>query len=153
MDRKLEFIKINEKQKAYLMLLDYLKELSEFDDSIEFDKNGDAIDKWFDYYWVETDERFPFWFYVNNKIAGFSFIRFQDNGITEVAEYYVLPKFRKDGNAIFFMDTLYKMFDGPWDISTQIKNTRAVKFWKKFCYKHKIIKEVKDEKHITWIIE
>ena len=140
--RYIRFISINEKELARQLLNDYLTELSEFDDSITFDDEGVPVYKWYDPYYFTEKERYPFFLIVDGLIAGFCFIRQMSDIEFDIAEFYVIPNFRKDGNAIFFANEVIKLFKGRITFSTRLKNVRGLKFWSKVA---KLYKENKFE--------
>lgn len=111
---------------------EYLAELAEFDTDIKFDEKGKPIYKWFDCYWEEK-VRFPLYLVVDDKIAGMAMIRELDNMLYEIAEFYVCPEYRKDGNAIWFATEITNLFEGQFVFSTRFSNPRAIKFWGKFA--------------------
>lgn len=113
-------------------LNNYLTELSEFDPDIKFSENGKPSYKWLDCYFTDKD-RFPFYLIINNKIAGFALIRQMEYMQYDFAEFYVLPNYRKDGNAIWFASEVVKLFDGEFTFSTRHTNPRGIKFWTKFA--------------------
>ena len=110
----------------------YLTELSQFDPTIEFDKNGKPIYKWFDCYWEEK-ERYPLYYIIDGQIAGLALIRELEDLVYDFAEFYVVPSFRKDGNAIDFATKITQLFEGQFVFSTRFTNPRALKFWGKFA--------------------
>ena len=89
---------------------------------------------------------------INNKIAGLAMLRELDNMFYEVAEFYVCPKFRKDGNAIWFALQLAQLFDGQFTFSTRFTNPRAIKFWDKFAKLFEHNESLDDEIGRNWII-
>ena len=133
------------------LLDEYLTELAEFDPHITFDENGKPIYKWFDCYWQEAD-RFPFFYIIDGEIAGMAMIRAVGELGYEVAEFYVLPKYRKNGNALWFAEELIKMFEGQIEIGTRIANTRAVKFWTKFVQKLDVYSCIDEDGWRNWIV-
>lgn len=130
--RNIKFIPKSKKEQARKLLYDYLIELSEFDPDIKFDKNKTPIYKWFDCYW-EDENRYPIFLLVDKQIAGMALIRGLENNIYEIAEFYVLPEFRKDGNSLWFACEVAKRFEGEIEFSTRFTNPRALKFWNKFA--------------------
>ena len=120
-----------EKEKFKKYFFDYLRELSQFDPNVKFDRQGTPIYKWLDLYW-EDDDRFPFMLLVGGQFAGLALIRELDTKNYEVAEFYVVPEFRKDHNALDFATKVIKSFDGDFVFSTRFENQRAVRFWDKF---------------------
>lgn len=121
------FVKMEEMRKYFY---EYLIELSEFDEDIN--EKGVPIYNWFDCYWVDKD-RFPIYLIIDDKIAGLAMIRELGNMHYNIAEFYVCPEFRKDGNAIWSAGEIVKLFDGQFDFATRFKNTRAIAFWGKFA--------------------
>lgn len=148
--KQIQIVNLSEKEHFRNLFYEYLMELSQFDKDILFDINGTPIYKWFDAYFVDKD-RYPFYFKIDNKIAGIAMIRILNDNKFEIAEFYVCKNFRGNGNAIWFADELLKLFDGNFEFSTKLANIRAVKFWNKFSarYNHK---NFNDEQCSNWII-
>lgn len=130
--RKIEIVSVKEKEKLRAFLFEYLTELSQFDPDIKFNKNGTPIYKWFDCYFEDKD-RFPFYFILDNEIAGFALIRELKVMQYDFAEFYVAPKYRKDGNSLWFAESIVNLFNGEFVFSTRHTNPRAIKFWGKFA--------------------
>lgn len=114
----------------------YLVELSQYDKSIEFDEKGTPKYKYFDYYFKD-DDRYPYWLYLNNEIAGIAMIREFEKEEYEIAEFCVLEEYRGNNNAISLASLLLDNFSGNFIFSTDLANVRAVKFWDKFVSKYK----------------
>ena len=129
--RTIQIVPALKKEIMRVHFYDYLTELSEFDPDIKFDENHVPIYNWFDCYWEDKD-RFPIFFWENNKLAGLAMIRELDNMVYDIAEFYVIPEYRKNGNAMWFALELTKLFDGEFCFSTRFTNPRAIKFWDKF---------------------
>lgn len=130
--RKIQVVPFGRMEEMRKYFYEYLVELSEFDPDIKFDEKGVPVYKWFDCYWVDKD-RFPFFFTVDGKVAGIALIRELKNMQYDFAEFYVLPEFRKDGNAIWFASEIVNLFEGEFVFSTRFTNPRAIKFWGKFA--------------------
>ena len=135
--KKIQIVPLSKIEVLRKYLYDYLKELSNYDKSIQFNKNGTPIYKWYECYWEERT-RYPIFLMVDDKIAGFALIRELNNMKYEIAEFYIVPEFRKDNNALWFATELTKLFCGEFSFSTMLANVRAVKFWNKFVlnYQH-----------------
>lgn len=129
--RKIQLVLSSQMEEMRKIFYEYLTELSQFDPKIKFDKGGKPIYKWFDCYW-EDEDRFPYYFLVDEKIAGLALIRKLASMQYEIAEFYVRPEYRKDGNALWFAEQITNHFDGQFVFSTRLTNARAVKFWTKF---------------------
>lgn len=130
--RKIQIISTEDKDIIKKYFYGYLKELSEFDPTVKFDNNGIPVYNWFDCYWTDKD-RFPFLLSVDNKFAGLALFRKIGAKQYEITEFYVIPEFRKDNNAIWFATQISNCFDGNFSFSTRIENKRAIKFWDKFA--------------------
>lgn len=109
----------------------YLTELSKYDKSIEFDEKGLPKYKYFDYYFKD-DDRYPYWLYLNNEIAGIAMVRELGDEKYEIAEFGVIEDYRGNNNALSFAKLLLDNFMGDFVFSTDLINIRAVKFWDKF---------------------
>ena len=130
--RKIQIVPLVKKGEMRKYLFDYLTELSEFDPDIKFDDNGKPIYKWFDCYWEEK-ERYPIYLVIDGGVPGIAMIRELDKMLYDFAEFYVLPEYRKDGNAIWFASEIANLFDGQFVFSTRFTNPRAIRFWGKFA--------------------
>lgn len=130
--KNIQIVPMSKMEEMRKYFYEYLLELSQFDPDIKFDEKGMPIYKWFEYYWDDKN-RFPFYFIVDNEIAGFAMIRELDNMLYDFAEFYVCPQFRKDGNAIWFATEITNLFEGQFVFSARFTNPRAIKFWSKFA--------------------
>lgn len=147
----LQIVPLSKMEEMRRYLFEYLTELSEFDPDIKFDDKRVPIYKWFDCYFEEK-ERYPIYFIIDNKTAGFVMVRELKNMVYEIAEFYVLPEFRKDGNAILFATEITNMFAGEFIFGTKFTNPRAIKFWDKFSKLFNKNEMVDDEIWRTWTI-
>lgn len=150
--KNIKLVSRNEKEKLRKYFFDYLLELAQFDPTIMIDENGTPVYKWYDYYW-EEGERFPFLFKIDNQFAGLALVRELEPKHYEIAEFYVLPKFRKDNNAIDFALLLTKFFDGKFSFSARLENLRAIKFWDKFVLRFSRSGSNVVENYKKWFIE
>lgn len=149
--KKLQIVPLSKMEEMRKYFYEYLVELSEFDPDIKFDEKGTPIYNWYECYWKDK-ERYPFYFIIDNKIAGLAMIRELDNMLYDIAEFYVCPEFRKDGNAIWFALQLTELFDGQFVFSTRFTNPRAIKFWDKFAKLFENNEYLDDEIWRNWII-
>ena len=81
-------------------------------------------------YWLE-EERHPYILKCDGKIAGFVLERFNEDGMNEIAEFFVLNKYRKHGAGTFMANEMFKKYKGKWKIRTLLRNKQAQEFWKK----------------------
>ena len=149
--RKIQIIPKSEKDFAKKLFNQYLIELSEFDDKIKFNSQNQPEYLWFENYWTDFG-RFPFYFICDKQIAGLAFIRETGDKQYEVAEFYVCPEFRKNGNAMWLASEVIELFDGVFDIGTQLKNNRAIAFWTKVAKLYGVTKFDDDDKTRTWYV-
>ena len=149
--RKIQIVPLSKMEEMRKYFYEYLVELSEFDPDIKFDEKGTPIYNWYECYWKDK-KRYPFYLIIDNKIAGLAMIRELDNMLYDIAEFYVCPEFRKDGNAIWFALQLTELFDGQFVFSTRFTNPRAIKFWDKFAKLFEKNEYVDDEIWRNWTI-
>ena len=150
--RKLQIVPKSEKETLKTYLNNYLIELSQFDPTIKFDKFGLPVYKWFDCYW-EDKTRYPIYLIVEGKVAGFALIRELNDKQFEIAEFFVTPSFRENGNALWFASSVTDLFGGQFEFSTRVENLRAIKFWDKFTKKqNNAFSEVK-KNYKSWVIK
>ena len=112
----------------------YTYELSFFEDettNFELQDNGlYVVSKYTELYWKE-DKRHPYVLKCDGEIAGFVLERLNEEGMNEIAEFFVLNKYRKLGAGTFMANEMFKRFKGKWEIRTLLKNKRAQEFWRK----------------------
>ena len=112
----------------------YTYELSFFEDeTTEFvlqDNGLYVVSKYTELYWKE-DKRHPYVLKCDGEIAGFVLERLNEEGMYEIAEFFVLNKYRKLGAGTFMANEMFKRFKGKWEIRTLLKNKRAQDFWRK----------------------
>ena len=149
--KKIQIVPLSKMEEMRKYFYEYLTELSEFDPDIKFNQKGLPIYEWYDCYW-EDKNRFPIYFIVDNHIAGLALIRELENMQYEIAEFYVLPNYRKDGNAMWFANQLMDLFAGQFVFSTRFTNKRAIKFWDKFAKQFKQHEVTDDNIWRNWII-
>lgn len=131
-----ELIEVNEKDKniIYNLMQLYTYELSFFEDettNFQLLENGlFKLSKYIDLYWKEK-ERHPFILKCNGELAGFVLQRYNEMGMNEIAEFFILNKYRKLGAGTFMANEIFKKYKGKWEVRTLLKNKRAQDFWRK----------------------
>ncbi len=108
---------------------DYIREMSEFDPTVEA-VNGVYEYPYLDAYWVD-DERWPFWVVEQGERAGFALIRRTEEGPMEMAEFYVRPAYRRSGIGMAFARDLIARHKGHWIISEYQASKGAIAFWRR----------------------
>lgn len=112
---------------ANLMQL-YLHDLSGFEHEDVDDQGRYAYD-YLDNYWKEA-ERHPFLFVVSGKIAGFALVREVAQAAFEMAEFFVMRKYRRRGLGTNAARKLFERFPGTWRIAAADENEPAISFWR-----------------------
>jgi predicted acetyltransferase len=85
----------------------------------------------FDGYW-QDDQRWPFWAMENGARIGFALVRFAPElNAMQMAEFLILPAYRKGGNGMNFANGLLARFPGPWKIRQIVANKGATAFWRR----------------------
>lgn len=125
--KRIRIADIEDKPLINKLLQDYLGELSQFD-VIPRNDNGQYDYPWLDLYWSD-ENRYPYLFRVDDKVYGFALIR-KDNDFYEMAEFYILPEFRRLGFGTQFAVTLINKHIGKWHIEYYEQNTSACHFWR-----------------------
>ncbi|MFX1444738.1 MAG: GNAT family N-acetyltransferase [Promethearchaeota archaeon] len=92
MSLKINLASFEEKNEIYKALIDYSKELEQFQ---ERPKGEIASEKYFEYYWTDP-QRFPIVAHKNEELIGFCFLRAEEKYYS-IAEFYIKPKFRRLG--------------------------------------------------------
>lgn len=149
--KRIQIVSLSRMQEMRKMLNEYLIELSEFDKDIKFDDNGVPIYNWFECYW-EDKERYPIYLIIENQVAGMAMIRELGTLEYDIAEFYVQPNYRKDGNAMWFATEITNLFEGKFTISARHTNERAIKFWSKFASLFENNAYVDDEIWRSWTL-
>ncbi|MBB6024694.1 putative acetyltransferase [Paenibacillus sp. JGP012] len=131
----IEPVKYEQKTILRNLLELYKYDFSEFDPEDDINPNGLYEYKYVDHYFTEA-ERFAFFIKVEEKLAGFALVRCigeneQNEKIYQMAEFFVMKKYRKlkCGQTVAFK--LFNMFDGVWQVAEMETNVPAQKFWRK----------------------
>ncbi|MHA7884819.1 GNAT family N-acetyltransferase [Nitratireductor rhodophyticola] len=124
----MKLILAGETDKALIrrMLRDYLEELSAYG-SIDNDY------PYFDLYWHETNQRWPYIFSDGETVGGFAMVRMlgQNGVIFSMAEFAVLPAVRRNGLGRAMAVSAMHRHPGTWEISAMAGNGGALAFWPK----------------------
>lgn len=130
---KLYELKEEEKEILYNLMQLYTYELSFYEDeNINFkilDNGLYKISKYVDLYWKE-ETRHAYIVKVDGQLAGFALERFNENNMNEIAEFFVIYKYRKIGVGSFMANEIFRRYKGKWEIKTLLKNKPAQNFWR-----------------------
>lgn len=141
--------KENEKEIILNLMQLYTYELSFFEDETTnfklLDNGLFKLSQYIELYWKE-EKRHPYILKCNGELAGFVLERFNEDDTNEIAEFFVLNKFRKLGAGTFMAKEMFKRYKGKWEIRTLLKNKRAQEFWRK------VVKEVSNNNYKECLI-
>ena len=138
---KFDLVKVEEQDKniIYNLMQLYTYELSFFEDETTnftmLDSGLYVLNKYVERYWQE-ESRHPYILKCNNKLAGFVLQRFNEQNMNEIAEFFVINKYRKIGAGTFMANKMFDLYKGKWEIRTLIKNEKAQKFWRNTIKKY-----------------
>jgi len=85
-------------------------------------------------YWSESDRRFPFLIRFGGRLAGFVLVTrgvlpSNDPDVFDIAEFFVLRRFRRLGVARRAAFLVWDRFPGRWTVRVSEGNGGAVPFW------------------------
>ncbi|MGC4087675.1 MAG: GNAT family N-acetyltransferase [Polyangiaceae bacterium] len=86
-------------------------------------------------YFADSSDRFAFLIHHEGHIAGFALVKrgspFSDDlRVLDVAEFFVLRRFRSRGVGREAAQLLWRRLPGAWSVRAADKNPRAVAFWR-----------------------
>lgn len=112
----------------------YLHDFSEFED-IRPGDDGRYAYPYLAHYW-EDPARYPFLIRVDGDLAGFALLRLEADPMTgqqamDVAEFFVLRHFRRQGVGAQAARRLWDLFPGQWHVRVLKSNESGYHFWEK----------------------
>lgn len=157
---KIEIVQAKIQQKPILanLLELYSYEFTQFFD-FDIGENGFYGYPWLSQYWSDP-ARFPYLIYVDEKIAGFVLVQKgspidEDSEIYDIAEFFIMQKYKRKHVGITVANKIWKMRKGPWQVRVLVMNKIACLFWKKaikqFTHKEPIATEL-EIKNDHWLI-
>ncbi len=139
-----------DKSKMRNLLELYKYDFSEFDPEDDVNENGLYEYRYLDHYWTE-DGRYPFLLRVDGKLAGLALIRRLHypghESAYEMAEFFVLKKYRRTGMGQLAAKELFDRFPGTWKVAVMESNLPAKLFWQKIIaqYAQSNYRETREE--------
>lgn len=111
----------------------YLHDFSEFED-IRPGGDGRYAYPYLAHYWQDP-ARYPFLFRVDGDLAGFALLRLEADPMTgqqamDVAEFFVLRPYRRQGVGAQAARKLWDLFPGQWHVRVLQSNESGYQFWK-----------------------
>jgi predicted acetyltransferase len=117
-----------EQQPIFERLLElYQHDFSTFDDA-DVNEDGRYGPGDLDVYWSAPD-RHPFLLRVDEHLAGFALVR--TGAPTDMAEFFVMRKYRRRGAGTEFARHLFARFPGAWQVREIRANEPAQAFWRR----------------------
>jgi len=85
-------------------------------------------------YWSEPARRFPFLIKYGSRIAGFVLVTrgspaSDDPDVFDIAEFFVLRRYRRSGVGRRAAILVWDRFPGPWTVRVSDGNIKALPFW------------------------
>ena len=117
---------IAEKSVLSRLLELYQHDFSEYVDA-DVDAHGRYGYQYLDHYWTEPD-RHPFLFRVDGRWAGFALVR--AGTPHDMAEFFVMRKYRRLGVGVQAARALFARFPGEWQVRQVKQNGAATIFWR-----------------------
>ena len=109
----------------------YAHDFSEFH-GVELGPDGRFGYKSLPLYWSEPD-RHPFLVKVDGKLAGFALVKrgseISGNDVWDMAEFFVLRAYRRQGVGTQISREVWKRFPGTWEVRVLKANVPALSFW------------------------
>lgn len=99
-----------------------------FDDA-ELNEHGRFGYRWLDCYWIDP-ARHPFLIRVEGRIGGMVLITSND-GQHSIAEFLVMPQYRRRGIGMTAARKAFELFGGAWSVHQVPGNDEAVAFWRR----------------------
>lgn len=88
---------------------------------------------------LEGPGRWAFFLKADGNLAGFALVNnYPEAGKTDynMAEFFVMYKYRRCGLGSFAAARLFGLFPGSWQIKYHPKNVPSAKFWNRIAEKH-----------------
>ena len=123
-----EVLDVSEEDRPVLrrLLELYRHDFSEFDDA-DVGAHGEFGYRYLDHYWTDPARR-PLLFRTAGRWSGFALVRTGDPN--DMAEFFVLRKYRRTGVGSEAARKVLRRFPGPWTVRQQLANSAATKFWR-----------------------
>ena len=82
---------------------------------------------------LEADWRPPnqgFYQFIQGKPIGFAIRSQTEEGLSDIAEFYILPCYRKKGLGKLLAFAIFDLFPGPWQVRQIPTALDAIAFWR-----------------------
>jgi len=141
------------------LMQQYLMEFSSFEANLRPDDSGRFVYPYLDAYWQDPN-RYPFLLKLQEETVGFALCRYDidpANGqqYMELAEFFVLSKWRRNKIGESAASKLWELFPGYWEIRVMAENKGAIPFWQSTIdgyTKSKFSEKSIQELRASWIV-
>ena len=93
----------------------------------DVDAHGAFGYRYLDHYWTDPD-RHPFFIRVDGQLAGFALVR--SGAPHDMAEFFVMRKYRRTGVATEAARLVFAHFPGTWEVRQLAANVAGTAFWR-----------------------
>jgi predicted acetyltransferase len=119
----------------------YIHDLSEVFPGIELGADGRFGYGKLPLYWSEPEARFPFLIKCDGRVVGFALATrgspaTDDPSVLDVAEFFVLRRYRRTGVGRRAAELLWDRLPGQWTVRVLEGNLGALRFWGGVIAKH-----------------
>lgn len=119
---------------ANLLVL-YIHDLSDVFPDVELGADGRFGYPRLPLYWSEPERRFPFLICCDERVAGFALATrgspvVSDPSVLDVAEFFVMRRYRRAGVGRAAAFLLWNRIAGDWIVRVAEANRRALQFWR-----------------------
>jgi len=104
----------------------YRYDFSEYDGA-DVDPHGEFGYRYLDHYWTDADRR-ALLFRSAGRWSGFALVRIGEPN--DMAEFFVLRKYRRSGVGGKAAQEVLRQVPGPWTVRQQLTNPGATAFWR-----------------------
>lgn len=96
-------------------------------DGADLDCHGRFGYRYLDHYWAEAG-RYPYLIMADGAIAGMALVR--EGSPHSMAEFLVMPRYRRSGVGASAARLLFSLFPGRWQVREVVGDAAAVAFWR-----------------------
>lgn len=121
-----------EKKQTLFRLLQYSLFEESISDLNEMNEEALFAYPWFDAYFIEEERQAYFvQQYGTNKLLGFSMVRRHEDGRHSIAEFLVIPQYRRQGIGTKAAKACFALHQGLWEVKPAYGSESARQFWQK----------------------
>ena len=119
---------VDDKPVVRRLLQLYLHDFSESSGQ-DLNEHGEYGYRYLDHYWTDPG-RHAFLVWVDGRLAGLALVR-QAGEAMEMAEFFIVRKYRRQGVGTTTVHRLFDRFPGRWRIHHDQANVAAQAFWRR----------------------